>query len=99
MLTNDQAQQLLSGGGNVIAQDGDKIGSIGQVFLDDTSGQPEWVTVNTGFFGTGESFVPLRGAEVSGNDLRVPYDKAKVKDAPRISDSNGHLSEEEEDTL
>jgi len=99
MITTDQAQQLLSGGGNVVDNGGSKIGSIGQVFLDDQSGQPEWVTVKTGMFGGGESFVPLREAEATGDDLRVPYDKDKVKDAPRISDSEGHLSEEEEGTL
>jgi uncharacterized protein (TIGR02271 family) len=99
MLDNDQAQHLLTGGGNVIDNDGDKIGSIGQIFLDDESGRPEWVTVKTGLFGGGESFVPLRDAEVAGDDLRVPYDKATVKDAPRISDSDGHLSEDEEATL
>ena len=99
MLTTDQAQQLLSNGGNVVDNDGDKIGSIGQIFLDDQSGRPEWVTVKTGLFGGGESFVPLRDSEVVGDDIRVPYDKDTVKDAPRISDSNGHLSEDEEATL
>ena len=99
MITTEQTEQLLSGGGNVIDNDGDKIGSIGQVFLDDSTGRPEWVTANTGLFGMGESFVPLRGAEISGNDVRVPYTKDKVKDAPRISDSEGHLDESEEDKL
>ena len=51
--------------------------------------------MKTGLFGGGESFVPLRSSEVSGNDVRVPFDKDKVKDAPRISDSDGRLSEEE----
>ncbi len=99
MLNNDQAQHLLSSGGNVVDNDGSKIGSIGQIFLDDQSGRPEWVTVKTGLFGGGESFVPLRDAEVTGDDLRIPYDKATVKDAPRISDPDGHLSEDEEETL
>lgn len=99
MLNNDQAQHLLSGGGNVVDNDGSKIGSIGQIFLDDQSGRPEWVTVKTGLFGGGESFVPLRDAEVTGDDLRIPFDKATVKDAPRISDSDGHLSEDEEEAL
>jgi uncharacterized protein (TIGR02271 family) len=99
MLSTDQAQQLLSNGGNVVDNDGDKIGSIGQIFLDDQTGRPEWVTVKTGLFGGGESFVPLRDGDVTGNDIRVPFDKDKVKDAPRISDSNGHLSEDEEATL
>jgi uncharacterized protein (TIGR02271 family) len=99
MITTDQTEQLLSNGGNVIDNDGNKIGSIGQVFLDDQSGQPEWITAKTGMFGGGESFVPLRDAEVNGNDVRVPYDKDKVKDAPRISDADSHLDEAEEATL
>ena len=99
MLTTDQAQQLMNGGGNVVDNDGKKIGSVGQVFLDDQTGQPEWVTVKTGMFGGGESFVPIRDAQLDGQDVRVPYDKDKVKDAPRISDSEGHLSEAEENEL
>lgn len=99
MITTDQAHQLLEGGGNVVGTNGDKIGSIGQVFLDDQSGQPEWVTAKTGLFGNGESFVPLHQAESDGRDVRVPYSKDQVKDAPRVSDSDGHLSEDEETTL
>lgn len=98
MLTTDQAQQILNGGGNVVDSDGKKIGSIGQIFLDDQSGQPEWVTANTGMFGGGESFVPLRDAEVVGSDIRAPYAKDKVKDAPRV-DADSHLSEDEEAQL
>lgn len=99
MLTTDQAHQLLSRGGNVLDNDGKKIGSIGQVFLDDQSGRPEWVTSKTGMFGGAESFVPIRDAQIDGDDLRVPYAKDKVKDAPRISDSDGRLSPDEEETL
>lgn len=99
MITTAQAQQLVTGRGRVVTTTGDKIGDIGQVFLDDQTEQPGWVTVRTGLFGGAESFVPLRDAEVQGDDVRVPYDKATVKDAPRISDSEGHLSEDEEATL
>jgi uncharacterized protein (TIGR02271 family) len=99
MITTEQTQRLLTGGGNVVGNNGEKIGGIGQVFLDDHSGQPEWVTAKTGLFGGGESFVPLRDAEVAGEDIRVPYGKDKVKDAPRISDADSHLSEDEEATL
>ncbi|MBT2598118.1 PRC-barrel domain-containing protein [Arthrobacter sp. ISL-72] len=52
--------------------DGDKIGSIGQVYTDDDSGEPTFVTVKTGLFGTSESFVPLQGASVEGDDTLVP---------------------------
>jgi uncharacterized protein (TIGR02271 family) len=98
MITQENIDTILSRGGNVIGSDGDKIGSIGQIYLDDQTGEPSWVTAKTGLFGTSESFVPLQGADVDGNDVRVPYSKAQVKDAPRI-ESDGNLSPEEEDRL
>src|SRR4051794_15184781 len=86
-------------GSNAVDNDGDKLGKIGQVYLDDQTGRPEWATVNTGLFGTHESFVPLAEATVSGGTLRVPYEKARVKDAPRVSAEQGHLSPDEEAEL
>ena len=84
--------------GDVYDNDGSKIGSVGQIYLDNESGNPEWVTVKTGMFGGSASFVPLSEAEVDGGNLRVPYDKSKVKDAPNIDD-DAELSPEEEDRL
>ena len=86
-------------GSNAVDNDGDKLGKVGQVYLDDQTGRPEWATVSTGLFGTSESFIPLADADVSGGTLRVPYDKAKVKGAPRVDAEQGHLSPAEEDEL
>jgi uncharacterized protein (TIGR02271 family) len=97
-LTTDQARTLAGSGGNVVSTSGGKIGGIGQIYLDDATGQPSWITAKTGLFGTSESFVPLENASVSGNDVAVAYDKDKVKDAPRV-DPDGSLSPEEEDRL
>jgi uncharacterized protein (TIGR02271 family) len=97
-ITSDQVQRLAGTGGNVLTSDGSKIGGIGQLYLDDTSGEPSWVTVKTGLFGTSSSFVPLSGAEIDGDDVRVGYDKDKVTGAPRVDD-DGNLSPEEEDEL
>jgi uncharacterized protein (TIGR02271 family) len=85
-------------GKDVYDQSGDKIGSASEVYLDDESGQPEWVTVRTGLFGTKESFVPIRDADLTDEGLRVPVSKAQVKDAPKI-DTEGHLSPQEEQEL
>ncbi|MFC3689951.1 DUF2382 domain-containing protein [Aquipuribacter hungaricus] len=85
-------------GSTVVDNDGDKIGTAREVYVDDATGQPEWVTVNTGLFGTSESFIPLAQAQLSDSGLRVPYDKKMVKDAPRLGDS-GHLTPQEEDEL
>src|SRR3954469_12731022 len=77
-----------------------RIGKVGQVFLDDETSTPQWVTVHTGLFGARESFVPLTGAHVVGQgDLQVPYSKDQVKDAPSMDADGGHLSEAEEAAL
>jgi uncharacterized protein (TIGR02271 family) len=98
MHNRESIENLLNKGGNVIGSDGSKIGSIGQLYADDDTGEPTWVTVKTGLFGTSQSFVPVDGARVDGDDLVVPYTKDHVKDAPRV-DSDGHLEPEEEDRL
>ena len=84
--------------GDVISSSGDKIGSIGQIYVDDQTGEPTFVAVKTGLFGMSQSFAPLQGARVEDGDLVVNYDKETVKDAPRIDD-DGSLSPEEEDEL
>ena len=97
-IIKDQLDNLIGSHGDVVGRGGEKIGGIGEVYLDDVSGEPEWVTVNTGLFGVSESFVPLRAARIEGNDIQVDYDKEFVKDAPRVS-AGGHLTPEEEQRL
>jgi uncharacterized protein (TIGR02271 family) len=91
-------QQLSSVIGSTAHGADGKLGTVGEVYLDDETGRPEWATVRTGMFGTKESFVPLADADLSGDDLRLPYDKDKVKHAPQI-DTDGHLSPTEEAEL
>jgi len=98
MISNEHIDRLLAGNGNVVGTDGAKIGGVGQVYADDDTGQPNWVTVKTGLFGTRESFIPLEGARVDGDDIVVPYTKDQVKDAPGV-DPDGHLDPAEEDRL
>jgi uncharacterized protein (TIGR02271 family) len=98
MLNTQNLSALTTAGGNVIGSDGSKIGSIGQIYVDDQTSEPSWVTVKTGLFGTHESFAPLDSASQDGNDLVVAYTKDKVKDAPRVA-PDGHLEPAEEDEL
>jgi uncharacterized protein (TIGR02271 family) len=85
-------------GRTMLDRDGNRIGSIEAIYLDDQTGQPEWALVNTGLFGITSSFVPLAQATQTGEEVRVPYDKQLVKDAPRV-DPDQHLSEAEERQL
>ena len=82
----------------MIDRDGDRIGNIDAIYVDDQTGQPEWVLVNTGLFGTRSTFVPIAQATGSGGQVQVPYEKQRVKDAPNM-DPDGHLSEAEEQEL
>ena len=56
-LTSDQLASVTNA--NVIEANGNKIGSVGQIYLDDQTGEPNWVTAKSGLFSTSESFVPL----------------------------------------
>jgi uncharacterized protein (TIGR02271 family) len=82
----------------IVGANGEKLGDVGQVYLDDETGRPEWVTVKTGLFGTKETFVPISEATLNNDGLVVPYAKDLVKDAPRV-DAEGHLSKSEEADL
>ncbi|MET9896849.1 PRC-barrel domain-containing protein [Streptomyces sp. NPDC006465] len=98
MITQGQIATVLDR--SVYGVDGDKIGDTGHVFLDDATGEPEWVSVRTGLFGTSESFVPTREATLVEDHLEVPYAKATVKDAPNVDvDAGGFLSVDEEHRL
>jgi uncharacterized protein (TIGR02271 family) len=77
---------------------GAKVGTIDAIYLDDDTGQPEWATVTTGLFGTKTTFVPLAQAQSAGDSVQVPYDKARVTDAPNM-DAGGQLSQDEEAEL
>jgi sporulation protein YlmC with PRC-barrel domain len=79
----------------VFGADGHRIGTVGQVFVMQGTEQPTWVTVQTGLFGTHESFVPMAEATERGDELVVPYDKAFVKDAPRIDEASELTVEQE----
>jgi uncharacterized protein (TIGR02271 family) len=85
-------------GATMVDRDGDKVGPVEAIYLDDQTGEPEWALVNTGLFGTRASFVPIAQASGSGGQVQVPYDKQQVKDAPRV-DPDQHLSEAEEQEL
>ncbi|MDP9027668.1 MAG: PRC and DUF2382 domain-containing protein [Actinomycetota bacterium] len=92
MITTNDIDTLVKA--KVIDRDGDKVGTVGQVYVSDDGTQPLFVTVHTGLFGTNETFVPLRAADFYDGELHVVYDKATIKDAPHI-DADGAISEDE----
>ncbi len=80
----------------VYSSDGEKIGKVDEIFVDDETSQPEWVTLGTGVFGSGKRFVPLDGASMTGAGMRVPFTKDYVKDAPDVDVEEGYLDDSAE---
>jgi len=85
-------------GQTMVGSGGDKIGKIEEIYLDAETQQPEWALVHTGLFGSASSFVPIANATTHDGDVQVPFDKAQVKDAPKL-DGDGQLSQQDESAL
>ncbi len=96
MTTLQDAQQFI--GQTAVDVEGSKIGTIDQVYLDEQTGEPVWVTVTTGMLGTRQNFAPIYGSEFEGDQVRLAVSKDLVKDAPSIED-DGHIEESEQDAL
>ena len=85
-------------GRDVVGSDGEKIGTLNEVYLDNETDAPEWAAVTTGMFGTKQSFVPITEAAPNGESVQVPFTKDEVKDAPAV-EPDGKLAPEEEQAL
>jgi uncharacterized protein (TIGR02271 family) len=85
-------------GADVVDPDNDKVGKVGQVYLDSDTNEPTWISVKTGLFGMSETLVPIDDATWTDGVLRLNVDKQQVKDAPRV-EADQELSPEEQDRL
>jgi hypothetical protein len=71
-------------GRTVRDRDGEKVGTLGALYLDADTDRPAYAGVRTGLFRRDESVVPLDGAEEVDGDVRVPYSAAQIRDAPNV---------------
>jgi uncharacterized protein (TIGR02271 family) len=84
-------------GAPVVSNDGEQIGEVEEIFLDNETGKPEWVSLSTGMLGTKHALVPLEGAEVQKNAISVPYAAGQVKDSPKVDAAE--ISQEQEQEI
>ncbi len=96
MMTTQDLQAMH--GRTAVDPEGSRIGKIGQIYVDDTTSLPLWVTVSTGMFGTKESFAPLYGSRAEGEALQLAVTKDMVKGAPSI-DADGQIGDDENGAL
>ena len=85
-------------GQDVLDPEDQKIGRLEEIYYDRHSDAPGFACVATGLFGRRLSFVPLAGATMSRNHVRVAYAAGLVKDAPNV-EPNGQLTVAEEKAL
>lgn len=76
-------------------KDGDKLGAVKEIFVDDETGQPAFAEVGHGLFGMRSSLVPMRGHRLSGEDLQLAFSKDRIKDAPDVG-TDEHLTREDQ---
>jgi uncharacterized protein (TIGR02271 family) len=96
MTTSEELQRME--GQTAVDVNGAKLGTIGQIYVDDQTGQPLWVTITTGMFGTKQSFAPLYGSRPDGGDLQLAVTKDMVTGAPGI-EADGHIEDSENQAL
>ena len=84
-------------GTTVVGGDGEKLGNVDAVYYDNTTDRAEWVAVRSGLFGTRVTLVPLRRADYTGIELRVPFDKVQLRNAPHHDPGNELSSTDEAD--
>lgn len=83
-------------GADVIDPEGEKVGKLEDVFSEDGSDEDEGSigAIKAGAFGRKHRLIPLAGATVGPDYVRVRYDAELVKGSPEASD-DGRISSEE----
>lgn len=96
MITQEQLNALYDA--DVVDQEGQKVGSLDQIYVDNATGDPAWLSVRIGWIGGRRCFCPLSNAEIVGNQIRLAYLVDTIKAAPEIP-VDRHLTEDEEEQL
>ncbi len=82
-MTLDRLEQMR--GAKVYDSSGEKIGTVEEIFYDESTNKPEWIGIGTGgFFGTKRVLVPVQGARSDGDELTIQHSASEVKDSPDI---------------
>jgi hypothetical protein len=82
----------------VVDQDAATVGPITAFYLDRATGLPTWALVHTGWFTDAQTFVPLTHAVEANEEIRIPYPKAFIQQAPRLQ-AHQELSPDDEVVL
>jgi len=86
-------------GRTLVGVDGNKIGRIEAIYVNDATEEPEWVAIHLGgLLGSKLGFAPVREVSPEGDHAVINLDKKLVSHAPTTR-SEGALSPDENDAL
>jgi hypothetical protein len=85
-------------GRTVCDRDGNELGTLNALYLDNETRLPAWAGVKRGRLRKTETIVPLGDASEVGDALQIPYDGAQFDEAPDV-DPDVTLTAEEERLL
>jgi hypothetical protein len=94
----DELEQAKAWAGHKLDElGGHSVGRVEGVYVDDSSGRPEWLLARMGRFGH-HCLVPARDAVAAGGHVWVPYSRDQIRKAPRI-EPNSPLERDREQAL
>ena len=90
MLENYSMEELGELGAREVRDaNGESVGFVDLVFVDDETGRPEWMGIWSGIPGRGPRvIVPLQGVQHVDGELRVPWTKDVIESAPTYDDED-----------
>jgi hypothetical protein len=73
----------------VVDTNGEPVGYIDLLFADEETGRPEWMGIWNGVWRTRPRVLaPIHGVDVVEDEIRLPYTKKQVQDAPSYDDED-----------
>jgi hypothetical protein len=81
MITTDVVESII--GADALDTQDDRIGEVSQIYIDEVTDRPTWVSVRLGLLSGAEVLVPLADAEWDDGALRVAVERQVARDAPR----------------
>ena len=85
-------------GKQVVDRDGDKVGSLVDVYYDAETDEPQFGTVKEGLVRKHIVFVPLAGVTTSPDKVQIAVSKDFVKDGPKV-ETDAEVTAEVEQAL
>jgi len=86
-------------GKEILDRDGERIGTLEDVYFDIETDEPQFGTIKEGFLDRHLTFVPLTAVTIGPDYLQVAVTRQQVKDAPNMEHEGEALTQEDESLL